>query len=904
MTIEGPGATNLTINANYQSRIFDINDGSDATDIDVEIDGLTVTAGNGLFGGPFFHRKSAAELRKRYASNASYYGGGIYVATSAEAVIENCMILGNTAYMIGGGIYAGASHGGTTTIQASTISGNKAGSGGGIFADTSYGGTTTIADDEISGNTSYGGGGGICRVERATQHDDDPEHHHFRELRLRGRRRIWANISYDGPTTIQNSTITGNTADSDSNGSGKGGGNLLAAGTVSVASTIIAGNGDHSHAAPDVSGSLILSHSLIGDNTGSALTEAPVGSPDAGGNLIGGPIHGVINPKLGPLAQNGGPTQTCALFAGSPAIDMGSNPASLSYDQRRLGLSALVGLPGRHGGLRGNALIGLPTVAAISPATGTSLGGTTVLITGTGFADATAVYFGSGEARAFAIVSDTQIEATSPAGAGHGGRDRDHGRRRFRHLLGRSVHLRSHPRNVPTVGLYDPSSSMFLLRYTNDSGFADEVCPYGVAEAGMLPIVGDWNGDGIQSIGLYDPVTSTFYLRNTNCLQGPDDPGYADCVFVYGPANAGYEPVVGDWNGDGTDTVGLYDPLTSTFYLRNSNSLQGPNDHGYADIVFNYGPANSGMLPVAGDWDGSGKDGIGLYSQATSTFYLREATQLQGPNDHAYADAILNYGVGQRGLLPIAGDWNGDGKDGIGLYDQASSIFFLRNTIQLQGPTDQGFADLTFMYGRANGLELPVAGDWTGPANTPFSSGSFTSSSTSTRLTASAAQLQTLVAAADSAAVTDSTTSILTMAQLQPIVSAAIDRWASAGLDAATVAKLRQVQFTIGDLPGATLGEEQANLIRLDGDAAGYGWFVDSTPASDEEFALSAGSHQLQAVDPRAVDHIDLLTVVEHELGHAAGLGDLDALAGDVMSGMLGVGIRRDVSHADAVLAS
>ena len=60
----------------------------------------------------------------------------------------------------------------------------------------------------------------------------------------------------------------------------------------------------------------------------------------------------------------------------------------------------------------------------------------------------------------------------------------------------------------------------------------------------------------------------------------------------------------------------------------------------------------------------------------------------------------------------------------------------------------------------------------------------------------------------------------------------------------------------------------------------------------------------MQAVDPQAVDHIDLLTVVEHELGHIAGLGDLDAMSDDVMNGVLGTGVRRIASHADAVLAS
>ena len=99
--------------------------------------------------------------------------------------------------------------------------------------------------------------------------------------------------------------------------------------------------------------------------------------------------------------------------------------------------------------------------------------------------------------------------------------------------------------------------------------------------------------------------------------------------------------------------------------------------------------------------------------------------------------------------------------------------------------------------------------------------------------------------------------------------------------------RLADVQFVITDLPDSYLGKAEADAIDIDLDAAGYGWFVDPTPALDEEFAAS------QAVDPRAVDQIDLLTVVEHELGHIAGLEDLDALADNVMSGVLGVGVRR-----------
>ena len=95
-------------------------------------------------------------------------------------------------------------------------------------------------------------------------------------------------------------------------------------------------------------------------------------------------------------------------------------------------------------------------------------------------------------------------------------------------------------------------------------------------------------------MALYNPATSVFYFRNTTSLQGPNDKGYADVTFAYGRAGAGWIPIAGDWNGDGKDTIGLYNPATSTFYLRNTISLQGANDKGYADVTFSYGTANAG----------------------------------------------------------------------------------------------------------------------------------------------------------------------------------------------------------------------------------------------------------------------------------------------------------------------
>ena len=263
-----------------------------------------------------------------------------------------------------------------------------------------------------------------------------------------------------------------------------------------------------------------------------------------------------------------------------------------------------------------------------------------------------------------------------------------------------------------TTGLASsPSGTSHTFVWASDSGFANaknanvliRITPTdtAVGTAGTSGVFTVNNYGQTSTLGLYDPATSAFYLRNTTCLQGPNDLGYADTTFAYGAAGAGWIPIAGDWDGNGTDTLGLYDPATSTFYLRNTTCLQGPNDMGYADVTFVYGKAGAGWIPIAGDWNGDGKDTIGLYDPATSTFYLRNTTSLQGPNDKGYADVTFAYGAAGAGWIPIAGDWNGDGKDTIGLYNPATSTFYLRNTTSLQGPNDKGYADVTFFFGSA-----------------------------------------------------------------------------------------------------------------------------------------------------------------------------------------------------------
>src|SRR5262249_34203238 len=126
-----------------------------------------------------------------------------------------------------------------------------------------------------------------------------------------------------GQLQIENSTIAGNTA------AFKGGGIAIfpfAGLTFNLISAIVAGNTD-SKGNPDIYAPVVLANdSLVGVADGIASFSS--------NNLLSGTLATPLNAKLGPLQFNGGPTMTCALLAGSPAIDAGSNGGMLTSDQR------------------------------------------------------------------------------------------------------------------------------------------------------------------------------------------------------------------------------------------------------------------------------------------------------------------------------------------------------------------------------------------------------------------------------------------------------------------------------------------------------------------------------------------------------------------------------------------
>ncbi len=325
LSIQGLGAADTLIDAQQNSRIFDITSSAGA----VTLNGLTMENG------------------KTTAGTDS--GGAIQSKSAGTLTIQNSVLTGNSTAgtdAFGGAIYSKNA----LTVVNSTLSGNSTtgldGLGGAIMG---YG-ATTVTDSTLSGNSTAGSeayGGALAAFGALTVTNST-----LTGNSITGANAYGGAIVAFGAMTVTNSTVVQNHA-----AAGVGGGIVhdLGSGTaVTLRNSIVAQNTDKG-LAPDINfspmtGLVTIQHSLIGDKTGTSLTAAPVGSPDANGNLIG-TSAAKIDPLLGALANNGGPTQTMALLAGSPALNAGSNalaidPATsnpLTTDQRGLPFIRIAG---------------------------------------------------------------------------------------------------------------------------------------------------------------------------------------------------------------------------------------------------------------------------------------------------------------------------------------------------------------------------------------------------------------------------------------------------------------------------------------------------------------------------------------------------------------------------------
>lgn len=336
LTISGGGAAKTIVDGGGLDRVFAMQVASRVTISDITIRNgqpLPGNAGGGISNYGTLTLENVTVTGNKTRSDATLGadapGGGIFNA--ATLALRNCTITGNGAADMGGGIHnkgimtvlqstianntAAADRGGglsnfnKAVVIFSSVTGNQAiGAGGGV----ENGGALTLTHSTISGNTGEAGGG-VHNVGDLNLTDATIAGNTARQTGG-GIQNDYSTQALMGKAKLNGVTIAGNVA---SSGTGAGGGGVASKrlATLKIANSIIAGNRDAGSQAPDCRGSLLSAgYNLI---------------QNAGGCKIKGTQTGIItgkDPKLGPLADNGGSTQTMALLPGSPAIDAG-NPA-------------------------------------------------------------------------------------------------------------------------------------------------------------------------------------------------------------------------------------------------------------------------------------------------------------------------------------------------------------------------------------------------------------------------------------------------------------------------------------------------------------------------------------------------------------------------------------------------
>ena len=291
VTVDASATPGLIVSGSDSSRVFQIAAGATVSMNDLVVaDGVAAPQGGGIlnYGTLNLDRVVVRDNTENSAgpANFEFGGGGIYNGTDATLNLTDSTVADNvSANQPAGGIFG--FFGSTINVTRSTVSGNVAGDVAGGLRTL---GNATIVNSTISGNTSTAWhGGGL--------------------------------FATDGTVSILNSTIVNNSAPA-----GTAGGLMVATFgapvTVTVQNTVVADNGTY-NCQIEGGGAAVLTS--LGNNVFTDASCAPVGS-----DVVVAP--GATGVDV--LADNGGPTLTHALLAGSPAIDAADTAVCPATDQR------------------------------------------------------------------------------------------------------------------------------------------------------------------------------------------------------------------------------------------------------------------------------------------------------------------------------------------------------------------------------------------------------------------------------------------------------------------------------------------------------------------------------------------------------------------------------------------
>ncbi|HKA08042.1 MAG TPA: hypothetical protein VKD71_12345, partial [Gemmataceae bacterium] len=227
----------------------------------------------------------------------------------------------------------------------------------------------------------------------------------------------------------------------------------------------------------------------------------------------------------------------------------------------------------------------------------------------------------------------------------------------------------------------------------NDGVYSPGRDPRYAGLGGGQTIVGDWNGDGYDDIGLFRADIGTFALFvNGNLFK----------IVTRLDGKVGGVPLVGNWDGLPGDELGLFRPVTGTFSLdvNGDGDTNDPEDRVGAML-----DGKPGGKPLVGNWDGLGGEEVGLYRLATGVFTLDRDGDLKSLDAD---DTVITRLAGKIGGQPLVGDWDGDGDTDVGLFFALTGQWLL--------DTNANPLTAEISYTRLDGAVggRPIVGDFNG----------------------------------------------------------------------------------------------------------------------------------------------------------------------------------------------
>jgi uncharacterized delta-60 repeat protein len=219
---------------------------------------------------------------------------------------------------------------------------------------------------------------------------------------------------------------------------------------------------------------------------------------------------------------------------------------------------------------------------------------------------------------------------------------------------------------------------------------------FGVGLTGAVPVAGDWNGDGKTEIGVY--IDGVWYLDVNHSWDWNGTT--IDALYFFGGGVPNAIPVAGDWTGDGVTKIGIY----SNGYWYIDTNGNGQWDGPVTDALLTFGGGLTGAIPVVGDWNGDGRSKVGVYYEG----YWYIDTNGNGQWDGSPTDTLIAFGGGVPNAVPIAGDWTGDGASKISIFSNGIWYVDLNNNQAWDGVS----VDILGYFGGGLPNVMPTSGDW------------------------------------------------------------------------------------------------------------------------------------------------------------------------------------------------